>query len=438
LTSAAEYLDLTRHDFEDIVEKMINLNGRDYIISEVIGEGGQGTVYALMNTKSGLNNLVGKIYHYLKGTPEYEETLARLSDIMFALGAAGKSPEPTHIVPEFLCETSGGLIGVMENLSASKTDMTDLVNESARLLNLGDVSKAASVCDQILKHNANHVLALANKSTALASAGDLYGAINLLSKAVEIEPNDSRLTRALARYYDHAHRVETALATLKKSLGRWRWDGWTWKLLVQMAVEWDLTDLIADELEYGFVALPSRLEEVRSEVAKSVERRKRYEAQLESGLGVLRTGDWGRALTLLISAQSVSRNNALALLGAHVCRFHLGLWADISAQTAEVFQSNFGARRLAAAVISMVGLAQSGDIERAKALALFLAENVELPVDLPRIPLAVWSDYIVESLPLDPILSVIRMIAESPDIAENDARTMQQLLARYDELKRMM
>jgi hypothetical protein len=73
MNSDAPILDLSIHDFDDLPGKRVIINDVPNRIVDLIGAGGEGSVYRIRNERTGVVTLALKVYMFTPASPEYQK-----------------------------------------------------------------------------------------------------------------------------------------------------------------------------------------------------------------------------------------------------------------------------------------------------------------------------------------------------------------------------
>jgi len=104
----------------------------------------------------------------------------------------------------------------MNNLS-NELSIDEQLEAVARRLEQGDPWQAVSQCRQLLETDQNHAAGLALLGRGLAVSGDLPGAGNALSRAIEIDPQQADYYRYLGEVNNQLGRVPEALRCFQRA-----------------------------------------------------------------------------------------------------------------------------------------------------------------------------------------------------------------------------
>ena len=435
-----EVLDLSRHSLDELEGKTIEINNVPYTILEFVGGGGEAAVHRLRGQRTGLSLFVLKIYLFLKGSPEYQEILTTRSLASFLMDAAASASEGGFVVsPHEVYEQNGGLVALQTSL-AGGTDpeyYAEDVTEGVKLIEAGQDQSAIKVFDRILARNPNHVHALVDKAICLGRTGSVLESLSLLTRCIEVEPNYTATYHRAAECNVALGRPNTALECLTATLDRYAVDCQTWRMLVKISTEFDLTGDVEGHIDAGLnLAKGTEMaERFRREVEASQHRAQRYSELMNEAMGAQIKKQWTKALQSLDLAIAVSKGNTLAKLNRALCLYRTGQTNDVAKEGGEIWFSLAVAPRLADTVLMLLALTATGMHKAAIRLALYLDNTVENPVDLPRIPIAVTGEGVMEEASVAEIVACLSELL--PHSSGDDLLRMGRLIGKYKDLDRI-
>src|SRR5438552_3016390 len=190
-----EALDLTRQGPEEYQGKLVECNGREYLVGKHLGTGAERIVHQLINRKSNLCLHVLKIVR-LQCRPIglYTEEIAKVRS----------TPEFARIVPVTLVVAiPGGIAELQANLGAIEDEgstISDLLKEGDGALGREDWRQAVILYERVLEANPFHTMAIINLAAAYHGLGDLNHACQLAIDAVAIEPNFLLYREGIVKY----------------------------------------------------------------------------------------------------------------------------------------------------------------------------------------------------------------------------------------------
>lgn len=439
MTAKGELLDLTRHGLEELEGKTVELNGAAYTIRGFAGEGAEATVHRMRNQRTQLSHFVVKVFRFRPGSAEYERIKTDRGTSDFWINAAlfdEKEPSRLDVLPEEVYEAHGGLVALQQGGDDDPEYYGTEMKAAVGLLRQGDYQQAADVLDTVLAKNPNHDIALANKASCLAHLGDIFGALTLLARCFELEPNSREPYRFAAHFALSLGRPEMALSYLTSTLDRYAADFTNWRELVEIAADYDLTESVSQYIDTGMqLAREAKIVgKLKQDISASQERAQRY-AELEAkALDHQHESNWTQALELLDQAIAVSKGNAIAKLNRCVCLYHLGEIAETAKAGGEIFYSLRMSTQWADALLLLVCNAKLEEYATSLAMALYLNHTLEHPADLPRIPIICTQKFLIEEADAGEILSVLTTLRDrNPD----ERAELEELMRKYQELEKM-
>jgi tetratricopeptide (TPR) repeat protein len=431
MSAPREVLDLRKHDYEDIAGKILQVNGRDYVLLKEVGQGGERVVFVLMNDLSGLTPVVAKVFHALPGSAEYADYLTRLPAMYFKTQASTEDGLDV-LIPEALYEMCGGLIAIQFYFGSVENERShyDLLNRSAQQLKDRQFEAGLATCEELLRLNPFHDQAWANKAAAFMGLDAYSDAISCMHKAIEIEPNVPNYSRELAALYARIGAAKKSMLVSSAALTRWREDGLTWRKMVRTAIQFDAANMIEKELRYGFEALP-QLADLKQEVDESRARWTRYESELVAAQKLQEAGAWEAALPILRRAASISVRNELALLNEQLCLARLGRWSSVGHEAATLAWRCTGPVQDTAFLLAFLGFAKSRDPVKGRALALHIAQMFQHPFDLPLMPTYIGPTTMSASREVDDIVATL--LALCGGASDDEQLLLRDLAALFQE-----
>lgn len=326
-----EYLDLNKHSVEEIEGKFIIFNDIKYEIQTMMDEGGEAFVFPLLNIESGLVRFVGKLYKCKPESPEYISIKSRSYHIGFHVkieneNIIGKDLMAIH---SELYETGGGLFRFEPHFGIPNYKQ-DRYQEIQNLLSGENYYDAQSYIDELLSKNPNHTDALYWLSFIKFRSGEIFHAIDIISKTISIEKNSLEYWHLLSDIYVQINKPLWAVIPLLKTLKRWKWDGRSYARLLAISLEFDLVDICRDSfndyLEH-FKKYPLAFSEtanwIVSKYNESIERKKMYDSLLAEAAEFQLKNDFQKAVGILERCKTVSKNNFLAIYNLSFCHFFL-------------------------------------------------------------------------------------------------------------------
>jgi tetratricopeptide (TPR) repeat protein len=256
-------LDLTIHDINEVAGKILSLNGVSYIIHDLADEGGETFIFPLENQTSGLIMFLAKIYKFKPTSPEFVERKNNIYYMSFLLSMIGL---PTAHEEQY--EIAGGMIKFQLHvpgalfmrstfdsarqatpLPVTKCSYQELIDHASTLLESGEREAAISLLEDILSLNSEHSVALLMLGEIYHKSGNPEKVLNIVDKALAVEPNDTRLYHLAAKSYIDLIQPQDALSVLNSALHRYWWEWDSWDLKREVATRFALTDVLKEMKE---------------------------------------------------------------------------------------------------------------------------------------------------------------------------------------------
>lgn len=186
-------LNLQEHDFEEIAEKYIVLNGIDYEIGEFVGMGGFKFVFKLINARSRLVHNVIKIFRdnnpklrdKHKAEVEFHVISRKLSTISAGRISGFSMPR------ELFCDNHGGTFTVQEYLGSyyiGDEFIEDCVREGNKAIKSNPL-EAIKILKSVIQQRPFHTIALNNLGIAYQMVNEHWEALKCFQQAAQIEPH---------------------------------------------------------------------------------------------------------------------------------------------------------------------------------------------------------------------------------------------------------
>jgi len=439
-----ETLDLSFHDVEEFPGKILIINGVQYLMGELLGEGAEAYVYPIKNLSSNLIQFVAKVYRFLPGSEEYQQKLQVAPRLSAKLAL--------EEVPVERCEyyeAHGALIGFAERYAASADwkdsgvirpivvenpeYLPEVMQFAGQHMEAKEYSAALQRYDEVLASNPRHTDAMLKKAICLSELSQPIKASGLLFQALEIEPNDTALYREAARQQAMLGRFESAIAILRNTLDRWRLDLESWKMLMEMAIDLDFVEVARRELDAMSPVAPGSalIRKFEIELGKSAARHEKYLHLLRQAVECQMEKRWQEAFSKCEEAIQTSLNNHLAKLNWHVCHYHLGLTDNTGDQCSALMYGVGEGLRDTVALAGLLLYCRSQDWAGATRNALFINDLISNPMDLPLIPVAVASEGQVYAVrQVADIIGALQQIRERP-ISSDERDSLEMLLGKY-------
>ena len=429
-------LDLNRHAPEDFSGKYFSLHGADYILGDLIGEGGEAFVHPMRNARSGISWFVAKIYKFLPNSLEYEERrkdngLHFSSFIMDLHGDIALYTE-IHEIP-------GGLMRLQRNMShRSDPDSYDqLMIAAGELAKRQDWQQATDTYLNIIKNNPNHTPALLNLSTCLLHQNNVGEALKHLQHALSVEPNDTQIYHQIANIFADLGSPEAALNILDLTLKRYRWDVATWKLKGSIACRYSNDTLIGDMIS-ELKSLPVRADDkmiIMSTIVATLQDGIREAAErnvLKSTAGEHQEREeWKSALD---TWKQIGREHwdLIDQLNFAICSFNLGAYQDAVTYSLRVAASNQVATETAIG-LGLLASIRGSFWQQARMLALHLENSIESLIDLPSLPQRAFAGGAILESPSTIVYEQLLAVLLSETTNPIERSTIHRLISRYRE-----
>lgn len=275
-------LDLTIHGINEIAGKILPLNGVSYIIHDLVHEGDETLIFPLENQTSGLILFLAKIYKFKPDSPEFEQQKFQGYYTGFIFNMIGL---PTAHLEQY--EIAGGIIKFQPHMpevlfvssrnvrQAAPVPVTqrsyqDLIDRVSVLIKDRQKEAAISLLEEILSRNPEHSVALLMLGEIYYQSGNPEQVINIVNKALSIEPNDTRLYHLAAKSYIDLVEPQAALSVLNLALERYWWEWESWDLKREVATRFALTDLLKEmeeEAQRRLDRMEAANEKMRANVA---------------------------------------------------------------------------------------------------------------------------------------------------------------------------
>jgi tetratricopeptide (TPR) repeat protein len=321
-----DMLDISRHDPEDFIGKLIRINGATYELIELLGQGADGLVYTLRNCQTGLITFVAKVLRTLPGTAEFDATRfyftsaahfrqsVKMAEVMNGFSdACLENPYRFDLdstgVETFECH--GGLIQIMHLMASGKEKFhseqsNDELVRACSAIAHGEFARAEAVLRSILEKNASHTTAMFFLAECLLAHGEPLQAASLLEEAIRLEPNEPQLYHRLAKVLLVVDSPRIACEALARGLSRWPWEYPTVYAFICTCLDCDLPDMATPALNRVLEMVPESnsfkfLDRERESSDTKKENRDRLSAE---------------ARDLVKGLLSATRVNPIELLGA--------------------------------------------------------------------------------------------------------------------------
>jgi tetratricopeptide (TPR) repeat protein len=310
-------LDLAIHDINEVVGKILSLNGVSYIIRDLAYEGDKTFIFPLENQRSGLITFLAKIYKFKSTSPEFEKRKRKGYYMGFMLNTIGI---PTAHGEQY--EMAGGMINFQPHmpevlfmspgnirqptaLPVTPRSYQELIDRASVLVKNRQREAAISLLEEILNLNPEHSVALLMLGEIYHKSGNPEKALALVNQALAIEQNDTRLYHLAAKSYIDLMQPQAALSVLNLALQRYWWEWDSWNLKREVATRFALTDVLkemAEEAQERFDRMEAASEKMRSDLASDFSLRMELKSSFYEELD--KAEDLSKSLDLLIQTLS--------------------------------------------------------------------------------------------------------------------------------------
>jgi len=415
--------------------KRLLIGQAEYEIGGQIQEGNGAQVHPLRNLMSGYTWSVGRFSSQARKAAEVTAG-DRFREVDFrtfvmALGGFPVVQTETHDVP-------GGTVQVRRAMAASPEDAYygGLMRQASELCKSGRWEEARQVYSDVLSRNSSHHLALLGLTACLLNLNDAVEALRIITKAPQVEPNDSQVHRQIAVVFRSLSMAEPALQALEHNLQRFRWDAPSWRLKAKIGREYGVAQPLEQMIaEFGGLA-PDRdsalgkfLEELQAGLNEAQGLATRFMDAIEKQ----HQSSWTAALEVWEAVgqdhlHSVNQVNVL------ICKFHLGRTGDVAKEALPLLYClPVPLHKLTCVGLGLVSNATAGNIDFALRLARLLSSEVTNPADLPGIPQVIFPGGEVNESPSSQrLIQALEWLSKSPSAAE-DVTMLASLIRLYRE-----
>lgn len=183
----AAYLDIANDDPDEYPGRLVVVDGVEYVIGELIGEGGERFVHALISRRTGLQlHLINILKDQVHGAEAAEQTGR-------ALGQLRDRGAP--VVDEArIMHGHGGVFEVQEAMAPGSRGADEAAREAEEALQAGDLDQCAAVCERVIHLRDDHSYIWHLLAQARLGQHRAAEALDAAQRAVDIEPN-SRIFR---------------------------------------------------------------------------------------------------------------------------------------------------------------------------------------------------------------------------------------------------
>lgn len=189
-------LDLLRHTPDQFLGKMVTINDRNYRLGALFRDSDQGYSHFLVNEVSGLCLHILQIRKEYMSSPEHAKQASESKAKATAAFRSQMKQEanPVEIPLITVIEANGGnfelheiALGDFGSAEQKPEDATFI--RVGELLKVNDFTSAKTELDNLLAELPNHTVALNNLASCHSSLNNLPAALEVLGKAIAIEPN---------------------------------------------------------------------------------------------------------------------------------------------------------------------------------------------------------------------------------------------------------
>ena len=209
-----EQLDLTKHDSDQFVGKLVSIKNTQYVIGDHLGTGAEKVVHRLYNTRSGICLHVIKLWHF----PQQAMFFGK-GGRADAIASLRREPQFREMIPvSIFVEGHGGCFEVQTSVEgydrAKPPDgVSELMDAAQLAMDKNDYASAKSFYAQVLNIDGTHTVALHNLAVAHSKQGNYQEASKIESVAVSIEPNFIPYRLSQIRFQAAAGQLMAALVS---------------------------------------------------------------------------------------------------------------------------------------------------------------------------------------------------------------------------------
>jgi tetratricopeptide (TPR) repeat protein len=436
---SADYLDLDHHTIEEAPGKLLTLHGAEYVVQDLLAEGGESFVFRIQHRLSGYSWFVAKVAKWRPGSERYEYLKNIVPVVVFA--AHSQLDDQFRIFePQESYEIAGGLIRIQRFLGDAESEVEpalhrELCDQAMQFMDVEAYDSALTILDQVLKLNPYHTVAMVNKAGCLIGIGEPAAALKLLEYALTIEPNTNESYLQAGRAYLDLGYPGDAIAILDRTLDRYRLDFQVWKRKGLIAARHNLPKVLQSmiaELDQLF-ADPTAVGSFREELESALVQAEANVAHAHRAIELQKQEMWGKARDEWDPVVK-SSDDLEGRLNLCICRYHLG-------EREELLGELLGLAKMPGVEPSgyaCVGLAllcahESGKLDLAKALALWLEGETEEPWELPGVPVVISDQIIIDDGSSQAYVKALEEMCEGAGCTEPEERAIRTLIERYGE-----
>ncbi|GAA3349389.1 hypothetical protein GCM10020358_71340 [Amorphoplanes nipponensis] len=180
-------LDIVNDDPDEYPGRLVVVDGVEYVIGELVGEGGERFVHALTSRRTGLQL---HLINILKDQVHGAEAAARTARSLGELRDRG-----VPVVNEArIVRGHGGVFEVQEAMAPGRGRADDEAQEAEQALRAGDLDRCAAACERVIRRRDDHSYVWHLLAQARLGQNRASEALDAAQRAIDIEPN-SRIFR---------------------------------------------------------------------------------------------------------------------------------------------------------------------------------------------------------------------------------------------------
>jgi tetratricopeptide (TPR) repeat protein len=422
-----ELYDVARHGVDGGVGKLVTINDCTYRLARLLRTRERETEYAAVNTRTGLVSCTLKVYPPRFTQQEIDQDAEQRLSAGLTLKALG--------LPVLRADVVAASCGTVRlQLSAEGRDDDDepecsqLMTSAFAQYRAGKPSVAIKTCQAIAEINGNHTDAMALHAQCLLALSDPDGGMEIVRRAIELEPNDGRLYAlaaecAIAQGYFHL-----AMLYLSDEIKRYPGDIEAAERLVELLLHELLAeDAVAIVKRYRDRLSPDAAPKLFAAYDARIEAARRVASHITHILTLQEKGDWQRARAAWQALECSGR--IISRLNLETCHYHLGERIDLDALR-EVTMHSHSFLRAVALTLLVLGAAAQGELSLAVIAARAIQSIFTNPMDLTGVP--VWTEWhrYVSGRP-EPVIAALRGLAKKSPKDELLFTAVAQHFERY-------
>jgi hypothetical protein len=422
----AEDFDVASHGVDGGVGKLVTINDCTYYLARLLHKGERETEYAAVNTNTGLQRFVIKIYE--PGLTEQEITNDAEQRLVAHLTIKARG---MPVVRADVVESSCGPVRLQRAIFGEPTgelECTDLVKRAQGQYHTGEFRTAIETCNAIIKINRYHTDAIAIHALCLLALSDAGTGLKMMCEALKMEPNDEQLNRLAAECAAGSGASHVAIALLHEEVERAPGDVTAAERLVELLLQ-ELLVANADQMvqEYRDRLSPEDGAKYFAAYDACVDRAREEATQVARILAMQEKRDWHAARAAW--EPLVSSGQRLARLNMETCRYHLNESIDLRGLLALAMASNAVIRSVAFTLV-LLGAARMNESSSAFLAAQAVKAMFTDSMDLCGVPIWTQWDQHVSGRP-EPVVVALRALAAST--SEREQRHVFEWTARHYE-----